>query len=507
MHSNFLIVTVCLLAFTSYCTAQTESLPNVIFVLADDLGIGDVSPTNPECKIKTPNLQEMAKQGLTFLDAHSSSSVCTPTRYGLLTGRYNWRSRLARGVLSGRSDHLIPAERETVAHLLRRAGYHSKMIGKWHLGWDWAKHKVDGKEKIDFTKPVANGPDINGFDNYYGHCGSLDMPPYVWVDTGKVTALPDREEGVTKKEDPYGWYRKGPISPDFKIDNVLPHLFGKGIEYVNERAPQAKSGKPFFLYLPLPAPHTPIVPVAPFKGASKMNPYADFVMQVDHHMGELFEAIKAAGIDDNTIVFFSSDNGCSPEGNFKKLKEYNHDPSAGFRGHKADIYEGGHRVPMIVRWPNKIKPGRTTNTLACLTDFYATMREVTKQPSIDNGGEDSFSLLPVFNGDEQGERKNLISHSIGGFFSMRQGEWKLCLSAGSGGWSQPNEKKANQLKLPKFQLFNLESDQGEKTNLYEKHPDKARQLLELLKRQVSAGRCTPGKSVSNDREVQLPAGK
>lgn len=478
----------------------------MIFVLADDLGIGDVSPTNPDCKIKTPNLQKMAEQGLTFLDAHSPSSVCTPTRYGLMTGRYNWRSRLAKGVLSGRSKHLIPAERETVAHLLKRAGYHSKMIGKWHLGWDWVKNKVDGKDKVDFTKPVANGPDINGFDNYYGHCGSLDMPPYVWVDTGKITAQPDREEGVRKKEDAYGWYRKGPISPDFKIDEVLPHLFEKGIEYVKERAPEAKSGKPFFLYLPLPAPHTPIVPVPPFKGASEMNPYADFVMQVDHHMGELFAAVQAAGIDENTIVIFSSDNGCSPVGNFQKLKEFDHDPSAGFRGHKADIYEGGHRVPMVVRWPKNIQPGRTTSTLACLTDFYATMREITKQPAIDQGGEDSFSLLPVFQGDDQGARESLVSHSIGGFFAMRKGAWKLCLSAGSGGWSKPNEKKAKEQNLPALQLFNLESDRGERTNLHEKHPEKVEELLQLLKEQVNNGRCTPGNSVPNDREIELPAG-
>ena len=502
--TNALIVTFCLLVFSTTSHAQTESNPNVIFVLADDLGIGDISPTNPDCQIKTPNLRAMAEQGLTFLDAHSSSSVCTPTRYGLLTGRYNWRSRLEKGVLGGSSKHLIPAERETVAHLLHRAGYHSKMIGKWHLGWDWAKTEVDGKQKIDFTKPVANGPNINGFDNYYGHCGSLDMAPYVWVDTGKVTALPEREEGVTREEDRYGWYRKGPISPDFKIDEVLPNLFGKGIEYIKERAPEAKAGQPFFLYLPLPAPHTPIVPVPPFKGASEINPYADFVMQVDHHMGELFAAIKAAGIDDNTIVIFSSDNGCSPEANFELLKEHNHDPSAGFRGHKADIYEGGHRVPMIVRWPNKIKPGRTTNTLACLTDFYATMREITGQPSIDQGGEDSFSLLPVFSGDEEGQRESLISHSIGGFFSIRQGDWKLCLSAGSGGWSSPNEKQAAKRKLPKLQLFNLASDRGERTNLHEKHPEQVEQLLELLQKQINAGRCTPGESVPNDREVKIP---
>jgi len=362
--------------------------------MADDLGIGDLQPTNPDCKIKTPNLQQMAEQGITFLDAHSSSSVCTPTRYGVLTGRYNWRSRLAKGVLSGTSTHLIPAERATVAHLMRSAGYHTQMIGKWHLGWDWAK--VDGKtgkgQKIDFTQPVKNGPDINGFDGYYGHCGSLDMPPYVWVDTGKITAVPQREEGVTSKEDAYGWYRKGPISPDFKIVDVLPHLFQKSLDHVRTRAAEAKNGQPFFLYLPLPAPHTPIVPVPPFKDASGMNPYADFVMQVDHHMGELMATLKESGIDDNTLVFFTSDNGCSPQGNFDVLKKHGHDPSAGYRGHKADIYEGGHRVPLIARWPSGIKPGQTTNALVCLTDLYATMREITGKTADDHGGEDSFSL-------------------------------------------------------------------------------------------------------------------
>ncbi len=196
------------------CSAANQhgaiTYPNVILVMADDLGIGDVSPTNPDCKIRTPHLQKMADQGLTFLDAHTPSSVCTPTRYGLLTGRYNWRSRLARGVLGGRSEHLIPAQRPTLGHLMRGAGYHTAMIGKWHLGWDW--HKVDGK--IDFSQPVRNGPDINGFDRYYGHCGSLDMPPYVWVDTGRITAMPDREEGVSRNEDRYGWYRKGAFGAD-----------------------------------------------------------------------------------------------------------------------------------------------------------------------------------------------------------------------------------------------------------------------------------------------------
>jgi arylsulfatase A len=497
----FRITTALALLFT--CLTVAAQHPNVIVVLADDLGIGDISPTNPECKIKTPHLQKMADEGMTFLDAHSSSSVCTPTRYGLLTGRYNWRSRLARGVLNGASEHLIPAERATVAHMLKAAGYHTQMIGKWHLGWDWAKN---GK-KIDFTKDVKNGPDINGFDGYYGHCGSLDMPPYVWVDTGKITAQPQREEGVTRQESPYGWYRKGPIGPDFEIEQVMPHLFDKSMAYIKERAPEAKKGKPFFLYLPLGAPHTPIVPVPPFKGASGINPYADFVMQTDHHMGDLFKTLKEAGVDDNTLVIFTSDNGCSPQGNFDVLKGKGHDPSAGFRGHKADIFEGGHRVPFVVRWPKGITGGQKTDAMACLTDIYSTLEDIVGQPRKTTGGEDGFSLLPVFKGAKTSGRETLISHSIGGSFSIRSGDWKLCLSAGSGGWSAPREKDAVKEGLPPLQLFDLSADKGEKNNLAKAKPERVNEMLRLLDKEVKNGRCTPGEKVSNDRDVTfLPKG-
>ncbi|QDV21790.1 sulfatase family protein [Aureliella helgolandensis] len=495
---------ICLLLVSLVASVRVHAeRPNVIIVMADDLGIGDVSPTNPECKIPTPNLQRMADQGLTFLDAHTPSSVCTPTRYGLLTGRYNWRSRLSRGVLSGTSEHLIPPERPTLGHLMRGAGYHTAMIGKWHLGWDW--HKVKGE--IDFTQPVLNGPDVNGFDQYYGHCGSLDMPPYVWVDTGKVTAQPDREEGVTKKQDRYGWYRQGPIGSDFHIDNVLPHLFEKSISHVAARAAESKAGKPFFLYLPLPAPHTPIVPVAPFKDASGLNPYADFVMQVDDHLGQLLQALRDHGLDDNTLVIFTSDNGCSPEGNFDLLKGHGHDPSAGYRGHKADIYEGGHRVPMIARWPGHLQEGRSTRALACLTDIYSTLEALTEQPRQDLGGEDGFSLLPVFEGQESSGREALISHSIDGSFAIRQGPWKLCLAAGSGGWSAPREPLAKKQGLPPMQLFNLDDDPAEEENLVESKPQVAAELLVLLDQQVQSGRCTPGQQVANDRKIAfLPEG-
>ena len=245
----------------------------------------------------------------------------------------------------------------------------------------------------------------------------------------------------------------------------------------------------------------------PFKDASGINPYADFVMQTDHHMGELFAALEKAGIDDNTLVFFTSDNGCSPQGNFDVLKEHGHDPSAGFRGHKADIYEGGHRVPFIARWPKGIKAGQKTDALACLTDLYATMREITGQKAHPNGGEDSFSLVPAFKGKASTGRTTLISHSISGSFSIRRGDWKLCLSAGSGGWSAPKENEAKKKNLPPMQLFNLASDKGERNNLHEKNPDQLATLLRQLEKEVNNGRCTPGQAVPNDRDVTfLPKG-
>ena len=282
---------------------QTDSLPNIIYVLADDLGYGDLTAFNENGKIKTPHLDQMASEGMMFMDAHTSSSVCTPTRYGILTGRYNWRSRIKRGVLLGDSPALIPNNRSTVASLLKEAGYHTAYIGKWHLGWDWAK---DSAGYIDFTKEVINIPNDLGFDYAYGHCGSLDMAPYVYVENGKPTAVPTDTTVNTGK---YSWWRKGLTAPDFVHEDVTPNFFRRGINYVKE---QAGSEKPFFLYLPLPSPHTPILPTKEWQGKSGLNPYADFTMMIDDYMGQLLGAIKEAGIDENTMIIFTSDNGCYP---------------------------------------------------------------------------------------------------------------------------------------------------------------------------------------------------
>ncbi|MDG1049229.1 MAG: arylsulfatase [Planctomycetota bacterium] len=488
-------------------TAPARLRPNVVVVLADDLGIGDISPTSGGCKIKTPNLARMAAGGMTFLDAHSTSAVCTPTRYGLLTGRYNWRSRLSKGVLNGNSGHLIPEERATIGHLMEASGYATAAIGKWHLGLDWSRVGGGAEGAIDYGGPVTNGPDINGFGHYHVLPASLDMAPYVWVDGGKVTGQPDRTEGVTRKDDRYGWYREGPVGADFVIEEALPHIVGEACRFIGERAPAAREGSPFLLYLPLPSPHTPIVPVPPFKGASGMNPYADFVMQVDHHLGELMGALEAGGVADNTLVIFTSDNGCSPEANFPLLGEHGHDPNGGLRGHKADLYEGGHRVPLIVRWPGVVPPGTTSTALACLTDIYATLEDVTGERGRTGGGEDGFSWVPVFGGAPSSGRRTLVSHSVSGHFAVREGDWKLCLAGGSGGWSAPRENVAKKEGLPPLQLFNLASDPAEQVNLVAEQPARVAQLLGRLERVVRRGRSTEGPVISNDREVSfLPPG-
>jgi arylsulfatase A len=477
--------------------AAEQPPANVIVILADDLGLGDVRATSSSSKIATPALDRLAREGLTFLDAHTPSSVCTPTRYGLLTGRYNWRSRLARGVLTGTSPPLIPPDRPTLGHLMKAAGYHTAVIGKWHLGWNWAQAE-DGS--IDFASAIQGGPEVNGFDESFTFSGSLDMPPYVWVENGRPTAIPNLREGVTKKQDFYGWYREGLIAADFKIPDVLPTLFHRGVAHVEQRA---KANEPFFLYLPLPAPHTPIVPQPPFRDASGINPYADFVMQIDHHVGELLDALDESGIADNTLVIFTSDNGCSPEANLPVLTAHGHDPSAGRRGHKADIYEGGHRVPLVVRWPAVIKPGGTTDAVVCLTDLYPTLAALGSHQPEPVGGEDGWSLLPVFKGANTTGRETLVSHSIDGLFAIRHGRWKLCLCSGSGGWSPPKEPEARQKGLPRVQLYDLDADPAETKNLEAQHPDIVADLTARLATEVRRGRSTPGIDLTNDREVSF----
>ncbi|GAB5555253.1 MAG: arylsulfatase [Saprospiraceae bacterium] len=486
-------------------TKQAPKSPNIIVILLDDLGYGDFSIYAEANKIKTPHIDQIAKEGIYFTDAHTPSSVCTPTRYGLLTGRYNWRSRLKNGVLTGKSKALIPNDRTTIASILQSSGYHTAFIGKWHLGWDWAlraKQDTTGEgwnssdfDFIDFAKPVTNTPNDLGFDYSYGHSGSLDMAPYVYVENGQATALPDT---VTVNTGKYSWWREGPTSPDFIHEQVTPNFFEKGIQYIQE---QSEEPNPFFLYLPMPSPHTPILPTQKWQGSSGLNPYADFVLMIDDYIGQIAATLETQGIAKETLLIITSDNGCSPAAKMEELIAQAHYPSGEFRGHKADIFEGGHRVPFIARWPAKIKAGSVTDQTICLTDLMATFSAIVGYDLQDNEGEDSYNLLPILenNALDKTIRPATVHHSINGSFAIRQGHWKLIMCPGSGGWSFPRpQNKAVIDTLPPVQLYNLENDPGESTNLEAESPEKVKELKALLVQYIKEGRSTPGLVQKND---------
>ncbi|UBM60581.1 arylsulfatase [Marinilongibacter aquaticus] len=488
------------------CTSQKQEkqAPNIIFVLADDMGIGDVQAFNAEGKIATPNLDLIAAEGMRFTDAHTSSAVCTPTRYGIITGRYNWRSPLKSGVLTGTSKALIRPDQATVASMLKEKGYTTAFVGKWHLGWDWALKNdslglgngwnADDFENIDFTKPISNGPNSRGFDYAYGHAGSLDMAPYVYVENGMATSQPDRE---TVNEGKYSWWRKGPTGSDFIHEEVTPHYFEKAEEFIRK---ESMAGKPFFLYLALPSPHTPILPTKEFQGKSGLNPYGDFVMMVDAYMGELEKAIKEAGIEENTLLVFTSDNGCSPAAKIDELQAEGHYPSYVYRGHKADIFEGGHRVPFIVKWPGKVAAGSVSDETICTTDFFATCAGIVGHEIQDNEAEDSFSILPALFQEKLDRpiREATVHHSINGSFAIRMGDWKLAMCPGSGGWSMPRPGSKELKGLPELQLYNLKTDPGETHNVEAENPEKVKELKALLVKYIQEGRSTPGAAQAND---------
>lgn len=490
-----------LLAFAAPLSGAAPTRPNIVYILADDLGYGDVRCFNPQGKIPTPHLDRLAAEGLRCTDAHSSSAVCTPTRYSILTGRYNWRSTLKNGVLNGYSRRLIEPGRLTVPALLKQHGYNTACIGKWHLGMDWplksggfASTDADAN-RVDYAQTIANGPRSVGFDYYFGISASLDMPPYLFIENDRCQGLPTVEKT---------WIRTGPAHADFEAIDVLPALTRKAVAYIEERSAAARQGTPFFLYLPLTGPHTPILPAPAWQGKSGLNAYGDFVMHVDDTVGQVLAALDRAGLTRDTLVLVTSDNGCSPQANYPELRAKGHDPSYPLRGTKADIYEGGHRIPLLVRWPGVVTEGRSNGQIVCLSDLLATCADIVGTKLPDDAGEDSVSMLPLLRGESgTPARTTLVSHSIHGAFAIRQGNWKLALCPGSGGWSAPRPGRDDTSKLPPVQLFDLASDPGEQTNLEAKYPEMVTRLTKLLEEQVSRGRSTPGVAQSNNGTVDI----
>ena len=481
--------------------------PNIVFILADDMGLGDVHfYGGSRCKVKTPNIDRLAHEGMAFTDAHTPSSVCTPTRYGILTGRYCWRTRLKEGVLWGCAPHLINPKRKTLASLFKKKGYRTACIGKWHLGMDLpttngkyptcsarTAEELSNPKKcnIDWDGQIKNGPNVLGFDYFWGITGSLGMAPFVWIENdhfvGRGSMIKEIEKHIA------------PASPDFVKEEVLPTITHKAVEYILQ---QKESSAPFFLYLPLSSPHAPICPSRAFQGKSSIGPYGDFLLETDWAVGEVLHALKKIGKLDDTLIFFTADNGCSPIVRFKDPKQVihfnygkkepidpsGHYPSLDYRGAKADLYDGGHRVPFLVRWGGMISQGSTNTTPICLTDFFATFSELTAQSS---SAEDSLSILPLLTGKGVPVlHEAIVHHSIRGMFSIRQGAWKLLVAPGSGGWSSPQPGKAPS-GAPKIQLYNLANDPGEYENVQLEHPEVVQRLQAILERYKTQGRSVP----------------
>jgi arylsulfatase A len=469
--------------------SQKRARPNIVFILADDMGLGDITAYNPESKVPTPRLSQLAAEGARFSDAHSPSAVCTPTRYGILTGRYCWRV-LKSGVLGGNSVCMLDEEQMTMASLLRDAGYTTGAIGKWHLG-------LGAGKSTDFGHALQPGPIDFGFDSFFGIPASLDMAPYCFVrDRTPTAAFGGTVEGSTQaREGGAGFWRAGKIADDFAHDQVQPRFVQEAVTWLQARGAETAQGNasPFFLYLALAAPHTPWLPSEKFRGTSQAGPYGDFASMVDAGVGEVLDALEANGFADNTLVVFTSDNGAHWTG--ADIAKFGHFANGSVRGQKADIHEGGHRVPMIVRWPGVLEGGTVRPELFGLNDWVGTFAGLLQLELPVGSAEDSLdqSALLVA-GLPSGEavlnppRTELVHHSFQGMFALRSGDWKLVEGLGSGGFTQPARLKPGEGE-PDFQLYDLAADPRESVNLAAQMPERVEELSARLEEMRLAG-CT-----------------
>ena len=490
------------LSVTTMLPMWAASLPNIVIVLADDLGYGDVQCYNPERgKIPTPHIDRLALQGVRFTDAHSSSGVCSPSRYTLLTGRYHWRTRLQTWIVPLWGKPLIAPDRMTIGTLAKQHGYRTAAIGKWHLGWDWPitpeqkkwlgagmkadavteQHRLAWKEI--FSQPILDGPTTRGFDYYFG-TDVPNWPPYCFIENDRTVGIPNEllsPDKLLGRE----WLAsiQGPALPDWKFESILPALTEHAERFIIESA--AKS-EPFLLYMPLTSPHTPIAPNEEWQGKSGMEHnaarVADLIMETDAVVGRIADALEKTGQTENTLFLFTSDNGFAGYVGAKELESQGHFPSGPFRGYKSDVFEGGHRIPFVVRWPKVVKPKTVCHQLIHHADFMATLADILGSQLPDNAGEDSFSLLPLLKSEDKPIREHAVSCANNGTPGVRMGAWKLIVEQ-------------------KPQLYNLADDLGETADLAERHPDRVEKMFTLYEKLVSDGRSTPGPVQRNDVDV------
>ena len=514
MKSLLIIVLIGGLGILSGCNSGVEQHPNIVYILADDLGYGDVNCLNPDSKISTPNLDQIAREGITLTDAHSGSAVCTPTRYGILTGRYCWRSTLKSSVLWAWDRPLIEPDRMTVGDFLKQHGYTTACIGKWHLGWEWPTYDGSLLEDqvlmgrwdpairdslaglVDFSAEIKNGPVSRGFDYYFGD-DVPNFPPYCFIENNRTLGIPS----MNKPDSMFGV--PGPMINGWNLEDVMPAMTRKAVDYIKAGTGEGLFNrdrkKPFFLYFPLTAPHTPIAPTTDFQGTSDAGAYGDFVQEVDWSVGQIMQALKEEGLAENTLLIFTSDNGSPGRdgtdmgGPVNSVRKYGHNSSYIFRGIKADIWEGGHHVPFFARWPGRIIPGSSSDEIICHTDLMAILAAILDEPLSDDFAQDSYNILPALLGEQYDKpiREATVHHSIDGSFSIRQGKWKLELCAGSGGWSKPGNQMAGNMGLPEIQLYDLSVDIKEENNLYDQYPEIVKGLSKLLQKYIDDGRSVP----------------
>ena len=453
--------------------------PNIVVILADDMGYGDAGCYNANSKIPTPHLDQMAGEGMRFTDAHTPSAVCSPTRYGLLTGRYAWRTELKKGVLGAWDRPLIEKDRLTLASMLSQHDYHTACIGKWHLGWEWktadgralqigqVKHELRVKlaKAVDYTLPLGGGASSAGFDYYFGD-DVVNQPPYVWIENNQCMTQPTEPllESIRHGSS------NGPATPGWDQTNVLPRITQRALQYIQERGKEKDT--PFLLYFPLTAPHVPVMPSTPYIGKSVFGPYGDFVHQVDDIVGQIIHALDRNGFAENTLVIFTSDNG-----SFATPK-MGHSPNGELRGRKTQIFEGGHRVPFLVRWLGTIDGGSVNHQLVGVHDVMATVAAIVGHELPADAAEDSVNLMPTLLNASRSVRQDLVHHSRSGEFAIRDGDWKLITDS----------------KRKPVLLFNVGNDLAETNSLYDQHPEVVKRLADKLEKQ-----CQSGRSVKPDR--------